>query len=196
MFEEAFEVRIMISNRHVHLSQESEKILFGEAGLTFQRKTNEDSRTYACNETVTLEGPKGSISNVRVLGPSRSDNQVEILTADQYKLGIQAPLRQSGDLDGAATVKIIGPEGSVELPCAIVAERHIHLGTNIMDQYGLTKNDEVCVRVEGPRGGIFEHVKLKVGRKPEDSATMHIDQEEGNAIGIGKTGTGRVLIVK
>ena len=195
MADDAFEVHIMTSNRHVHLSQESVMKLFGEAGLTFQRKMNEDTNTFASLETVTLEGPKGSIPNVRVLGPSRDPNQVEILLGDTFKLGVEAPIRMSGKLDGAAMIRIVGPNGYVELPCCIIAHRHIHVGSVLLEKYGFTADEEVCVwvDVDGLRGGIMDHVRFSKTKNPNDSATMHIDTEEGNAFGIGKTASGVVL---
>ena len=192
MDDSAFKVHIMTSNRHVHLSEESVAKLFGEAGLTFQRKANEDTTTFVCNETVTLEGPKGSIANVRVLGPFRY-NQAELLITDNFKLGLEAPVRMSGDLDGAAEIRIIGPKGSVEFPCAIVARRHIHIGADLLEKYGFTTADEVSVRIDSYRGGVLDHVLFKKAKNPGDSATMHIDTEEGNAFGLGRSAEGIVL---
>ena len=195
MSEDVLEVHIMTSNRHAHLSKESEKVLFGEAGVTLQRPLSDDTSTFACNETVTIEGPKGSISGVRVLGPCRDYDQVELLAADTFKLGVDAPIRMAGELDGAATVKIIGPKGSVEVPCGIVAYRHIHIGSDLLEKHGLAADDEVSVKIDGIRGGTMDHVRLKKAKsKPNASATMHIDQEEGNAFGIAKTATGTVIL--
>lgn len=185
---------ISLSNRHVHLTEETVTLLFGEAGLTIQRYLNGKSGRYACNETVTIAGPKGSIDHVRVLGPCKGYDQVELLASDNYKLGVQAPLRMSKDLEGAAVVKIIGPRGSVELPVAIVAQRHIHMGPDIMEELGVHNGDAVDVKVDGPRGGMMSNVIIRKGK--EGDCTMHIDQEEGNAFGIQKTAEGIILTEK
>ena len=194
---EPFNVHIMISNHHVHLSKAAEKVLFGEEGVTFQRWLGAEGGSYACNETVTIAGPKGSISGLRVLGPCRDVDEAEILTSDTFKLGITAPYRCGGNMEGAATLTLIGPKGSVESACGIVPYRHIHVGANTLAKFGLDPKDEVSVHIDGIRGGTLDNVRFKLSRKnPDDPATMHIDREEGNAMGIGMTATGTVVLDK
>ncbi len=184
---------IMLSNRHCHLTEEAAKILFGEAGITVKNYTNDSKAEWAANETVTLVGPKGSIPKVRVLGPCRKLVQVEVLAGDNYKLGIQAPVKMSGDLAEAAPIKIVGPCGELEASCAIVAQRHIHMGYETAAGLGIDNSSEVTVKVGGLRGGTLEHVAIRVSKRVAQDCMMHIDTEEGNALGIKNHDKGTVL---
>lgn len=175
-------VKVMLSNHHIHLTQEAADALFGENGLTIQRYTSGgDSGPYACNECVTLAGPKGKIENIRVLGPCRSYNQAELLKADSYKLGIDLPMRISGDLEGAAVIKVVGPKGELELPCGIIALRHIHMKKDMAEENAFVNKERVSVQTFGERAVRFDNVEVHVGG-PE--YVMHIDTEEGNAAGL------------
>lgn len=188
-------INIRLSNRHIHLSEEDERLLFGEAGISVKRYTAwEGGGPFAANETVTLRGPKGEIRGVRVMGPSRSVTQAEILTADQYALGIEAPVRMSAGLQGGAELTIEGPCGTIVRPCAIVAHRHIHLGPDLAEAWGLPDGGSCCVRTGGVRALIFENVLIKYGKKPGE-ANMHIDTEEGNAAGIRNNSPGEIVSV-
>lgn len=172
----------MLSNRHVHLTEEDVSVLFGTAGLTFSRYLSGNGGPWASNEFVTLKGPKGSIEHVRVLGPCRSYNQAELLKADCYKLGIDAPVRNSGHHNGAATLELIGPCGSLEIHTAIIAHRHIHVGKELLEETGWIPGETfVRVRVGGIRGLIFDNVAIVKGGR---GLMMHVDTEEGNAAGI------------
>lgn len=171
----------MLSNHHVHISKENVQKLFGKDELTFKKYLAGNSGPYATEEFVTLRGPKGEISRVRVLGPCRDYNQAELLKADCYKLGVDAPVRASGKLDGAAELEIIGPCGSVTLNCGIQALRHIHVNPENLEKYGLKLGQFVKVRTTGIRGLVFENVEIVKGNS---GVLMHIDTEEGNAAGV------------
>lgn len=174
-------VKVMKSNHHVHLSEKTAAKLFGEKGLTKRNYLLGDKGPYACEETLTVAGPKGSLSGIRVLGPCRGYNQVELLTADTFKLGVKAPIRLSGKLEGAAMLKLIGPCGEVELPCGIIAHRHIHVTEDFAAEHAFQNGDVVRVRVSGIRGGIMDNVHILVCK---GGTVMHIDTEEANAFGI------------
>ena len=169
---------IMISNRHVHLTREAVDVLFGkDYELTVKKPLGHP--IFAANETVTLKGPKGSIPNVRVLGPMRPYNQAEILKADNFVLGINAPVKLSGSPD-LAPLTIIGPAGELELDSvAVIAKRHIHMTPEKAAEYGLENKQRVRVRVDGERALIFDETVITFTDIPDP--TMHVDVEEGNA---------------
>ncbi len=177
-------VKVMLSNRHVHLTEEAAKALFGEQGVTLQRYVLGDRGQYACNETVSLVGPKGQIDKVRVLGPCRNYVQVEVLLGDCFKLGIEAPVRMSGDLESAACLKLVGSVGEIEAPCAIVAQRHIHVKRELADELGLKAGQIVNVRTKGQRAVVYENVTILIAKPSSPGSVMHIDTEEGNAAGL------------
>jgi putative phosphotransacetylase len=185
------EIPIRLSNHHIHLSQEAAEALFGRKELTFMRYLDGEGDLVAYNETVTVKGPKGSIQGIRVLGPLRGKVQVELLVTDCYKLGVNAPVRMSGDLEKAAELTLIGPCGELTLPCGIIAHRHIHIHTEKAAELRLADGDTVRVKVAGERGLTFDNVKLKVSPKvTAHSMMMHIDTEEGNAAGIANDSAG------
>lgn len=169
---------IMISNRHVHLTREAVDVLFGkDYELTVKKPLGYP--IFAANETVTLKGPKGSISDVRVLGPLRPYNQAEILRVDNFILGIDAPVKMSGSSD-LAPLTIIGPAGELELgSVAVIAKRHIHMTAEKAAEYGLENKQPVSVKICGDRALIFDETVVTFTDIPEP--TMHVDVEEGNA---------------
>lgn len=174
---------IALSNRHIHLSQEHLDILFGEGYELTKTKDLSQPGQFACEEKVDVVGPKRTISGVRILGPVRGDTQFEISIADAYTLGVTPALRNSGDVTNTPGAKIIGPEGEVNLEQGlIVAARHIHMHTSDGEDFGVEDKDIVSVKVNGPRGLIFDNVLVRVGSKY--ALEMHVDVEEGNAAGI------------
>ena len=175
------ETVVMLSNHHVHLTQEATDVLFGEAGLTFQRYLAGNSGPWASNEFVDVRGPKGTLSRFRVLGPVRPYTQCELLKTDCYKLGVDAPVRNSGHLDGAATLTLIGPCGEVTVDCGILAWRHIHVDKETLAEMGKNYGDFVDVETTGDRALVFNKVALVPGGK---GLLMHVDTEEGNAAGV------------
>ena len=169
-----------VSNRHLHLSQSDLEILFGAGHQLTPVKDLGQPGQYACDEQVTLVGPKGSIEKVRVLGPVRSRTQVEVSLTDAFKLGIKPPVRESGDLAASAPISIVGPNGRVDLEDgAILAWRHIHMHTSDAAEYGLQDKDMVQVRIGGDRGIILENVVVRV--RDDYAMEMHVDTDEANA---------------
>ena len=182
---------IMISNRHVHLNRESLDILFGE-GYELTVKNTLGFPIFAANETVVLKGPKGSIENVRILGPLRPYTQAEILRADNFVLGINAPVKLSGSSDLAPLI-LIGPKGELHLDSvAVVAKRHIHITEDKAKEYGLENKQIVSVNVKGERELTFHDTVISFTDIEE--TTMHVDVEEGNAAGIKNMDIVEILI--
>jgi putative phosphotransacetylase len=186
------QVVVELSNRHIHLSEETRKILFGEKELTVKKYLTKDKSMYAAEETVILEGPRNRISNVRILGPIRKYTQVELLRSDCFALGVKAPLRDSGDLENAAPLKIIGPAGTTEAACGIIARRHLHIAKAIMDEHNLKDKQIVSVRIGGERGLVFDNVLTRISQG--DSYVLHIDLEEGNAAGVNGGALADILV--
>jgi len=178
------EVPVGISNHHVHLSQQDLETCFGKGHQLESIKDLTQPGQFACKETVTLCGPKGALEKIRVLGPVRKESQVELLASDNFKLGIKAPLRLSGDLDGSAGVTVVGPCGSVFLKQgAIIAKRHIHMLPEDAARYGVTDGQMVSIEVPGDRGGVYGNVMVRV--TDTSALDCHIDTEEANAMGLG-----------
>lgn len=178
------EVKMMLSNRHIHLTEEDKDILFGK-GYEIRVKSYLSGPEFASEETVNIIGPKGEFKNVRLLGPLRKFTQVEILKSDCFKLGIDAPVRLSGNLDGAAKLTIVGPAGKIEKECAIIAKRHLHLGPKRSEETGINDKDIVKIKVNGDRPTIFEDVIVRVAG--HEDTVLHVDIDEGNACN-GKNG--------
>lgn len=178
-----FSVPIGISARHIHLTQEAVEILFGK-GYQLTKKKDLMGGQFASNELVTIVGLKlRAIENVRVLGPARKANQVEISATDAIKLGIKAPVRESGNIKGSAPIAVVGPKGVLYLEeGCIVAKRHIHMSQEDAAQSGCKDGDTVSVKVDNERGTVFNHVQIRVDKS--FTLEMHIDTDEANAAGI------------
>ena len=173
-------VNIGVSARHVHLCEKDFKILFGYDKSLTKFKDLTQPGEYACNEKVNLITEKGKIENVRILGPLRSYTQVEISKTDSYKLGINPPIRNSGDLKGSSSITIVGPKGSVDLTeGCIIATRHIHILPSQMKIYGLEGKEKVNVKLNGEKGGIITNVYLKISN--EAFFELHLDTDDANA---------------
>jgi acetate kinase len=173
-------IRLSVSVRHVHLSKPDVEALFGPGRVLTEKQRLHLESDYASNETVNLIGPRGRVDNVRAIGPERSRTQVEISRTEEFKLGIDAPIRESGDLDGTPGVILEGPAGRIEIPEGVIcAMRHIHMSPEDAENYGVRDRDIVMVRIEGDRELIFGDVmvRVKAGYKLE----MHIDTDEANA---------------
>lgn len=174
-------IPIAISARHVHLKQADVEALFGKGHqLTPSRPLSQPGQ-FACEEKVTLIGPRQSIEGVRVLGPARSDTQIEISRTDEFFLGIDAPVRGSGDIANTPGITLEGPAGRVELDHGVIcAWRHIHMHPDDADHFEVQDHDIVEVAVEGTgRDLIFGDVLIRVS--PNFKLEMHIDTDEGNA---------------
>ena len=190
---DGFQVPVGVSNRHIHLSQKDVETLFGP-GHQLTKKKELMGGQYACEECCTIVGLKlRAIENVRVLGPARKATQVEISYTDARKLGINVPVRESGDIAGSAPIAIVGPKGAVYCKeGCIVAARHIHMSPADAAACGVSDGDYVSVKVENERGTTFNNVKIRV----DESFTleMHIDTDEANASEI-KQGD-KVVVIK
>lgn len=188
-----FVVPIGVSARHIHLTQEHVEALFGP-GYHLTKKKELMGGQFASNETVTIVGLKlRAIENVRILGPVRKASQVEISATDAIKLGIKAPIRESGNIAGSAPIAIVGPKGALYLnEGCIIAMRHIHMSPKDAQAAGVSDGQIVSVKADNERGTIFNHVKIRV----DESFTleMHIDTDEGNASKIASGDT--VTIIK
>lgn len=177
----SYKVPVGLSNKHVHLSQEDINILFGEGHELTAIKDLGQPGQFACDEKVDLVGPKRTIKGVRVLGPARKESQVEISLADGFTLGLESvPVKGSGSLDGTPGIKLVGPNGEVDLKQGVIAaSRHIHMHTKDAEEFGVKDKDMVKVKVEGERGLVFENVLIRVHETY--ALEFHVDVEEGNA---------------
>ncbi|SDK40033.1 phosphate propanoyltransferase [Natronincola ferrireducens] len=185
---------IALSNRHLHLSQQDIEILFGEGYELNKFKDLSQPGQYAAAEKVDIAGPKGILKGVRVLGPARPSTQIEVSLTDGFILGVTPPVRDSGDIAGSPSVKIIGPKGEVELKEGVIAAaRHIHMHTDDAEKFGVVDKQRVKVRTEGDRGVVFENVLVRA--HPTFALEMHVDIDEGNAAGV-KNGEMVELIVE
>ena len=188
-------INVGISNRHIHLSEADKIVLFGENFKLTKLKDLKQPGQFACKETVTIKGPKGEIENVRVLGPERKQTQVEVSLSDSIKLGISAPLRESGNLADSSPITIIGPKGLLKLEeGAITALRHIHMSDSEAEKFGVRNGQIVSVKVSTPKGGILDHVLVRSG--DGHRLEMHIDTDEANAMGIQANQNVELILLK
>jgi acetate kinase len=173
-----------VSAHHVHLTKEHTEVLFGKGHELTPHAPLTQPGQFACVEQVNLVGPKARIERVRVLGPYRKESQVEISRTEEFRLGVDAPIRASGDLAGSPGLRLEGAAGSVQLDHGVInALRHIHMAPEDALAFALRDKDTVRVRVEGPRSLIFGDVLVRV--HPEFRLEMHIDTDEANAAEIG-----------
>lgn len=174
-------ILIETSARHVHLTEEHIEILFGKGHTLTNKKDLSQPGQFACTERVDLVGPKKTIAGVSILGPARSASQVEVSFTDARTLGVSAPVRESGDIKGSAPVKLVGPEGEVELDeGVIIAKRHIHLTPADAEAFGVEDKQIVSVKiVNDDRSTVFGDVVCRVS--PKFAPAMHIDTDEANA---------------
>lgn len=168
------------SARHVHLTDADIETLFGKGATLTHKKDLSQPGQFACEERVKLVGPKREIANVIVLGPARPESQVEISYTDARTLGIDAPVRESGDLAGTPGCKLVGPCGEVDLTAGvIIAKRHIHMTPADAAELGVSDKEIVSVKLDSPRSTIYGDVVVRV--KDSFALAMHIDTDEANA---------------
>jgi len=186
-------VLINLSNRHIHVSADDLHALFGPDHALTKTKDLMQPGQFACAETVTIKGPKGSFENVRILGPERKETQCEILASDVFKLGVVGcPTRESGKLDGSFAFDIIGPKGTVHKDKGlIIAKRHIHFDPKSAERFGVKDTELVDLKIDGERGAIFLNVVCRVN--PSYALECHLDFDEGNGVGIGNGAMGTVI---
>ncbi len=172
-----------VSGRHVHLSKEHIETLFGKDHCLMEKKPLSQPGQFACEETIELVGNKGSIQNVRVLGPARKETQVEISLTDSYLLGIPPVVRMSGDLKGTPGGMLLGPCGKVELKTGvIVAKRHLHISEEQARAYGLSDKDVIDVQTFSNRPIVFKDILVRSGEGHD--LELHLDMDEANAAAI------------
>jgi putative phosphotransacetylase len=185
-------VPLGISNRHIHLSQADLESLFGKGYQLTVTKNLSQPGQFACEEMVTLIGPKGTISKVRILGPTRVATQVEISRTDSFTLGVTPPVRDSGSVSGSAAITVEGPKGRIELKeGVIIAQRHLHLHTDEAKELDLKDKSLISVKFEGERGVVFNQVLVRVS--PNFAKDLHLDTDEANAAGL-KNGDQGIII--
>lgn len=174
------EVSVGVSNRHVHLKKEDLEVLFGVGyELEFYKPLKQPGQ-FASTDKVTIKTDKAEMENVRILGPVRNYTQVEISKTDAFKLGVNPPVRASGNLKDSAPITIVGPKGILNLSeGCIIADRHIHITPNQLKELCLENREEVSIRVNGIKGGILENVHLKVDEN--SYFELHLDTDDANS---------------
>lgn len=176
----SFKVKLGISARHVHLSQEDYDVIFGSpTGLVSMKPLGQPGE-FAAEQKVDLVSEKGCLKGVRVIGPIRGKTQIELAASDARSLRLEPPVRESGDIEGSCGVTIVGPNGQVKLSeGVIIAARHMHLDTKTAQENGFKDQQLVSIRVPGERSVVFENVLVRV--KDTYAPEFHIDTDEGNA---------------
>lgn len=186
-------VPIGVSNRHVHVTNEVFAALFGPDAVMTKKSDVKQPGQFAANECVAVVGPKGQFDKVRILGPARRFNQIEVSKTDCFKLGVKPFVRLSGDISGTPGITLIGPKGKVDLDCGcIVALRHVHMLPDQAEQLGLHDGEIVDIQTFGSRSGIFGDVVMRINAA--SALEMHIDTDEANALGLSNND--QVLIRK
>ena len=186
----SFEVEA--SGRHVHLSRKELDALFGTGYELTKAKDLSQPGQYASKERLTVVGPKGAFHNVVILGPVRKESQVEVSLTDCLQLGVKAPIRESGDIEGTPGIVLVNGDKSVSLDKGLtVAKRHVHMTPEDAEKIGVKNHDIVKVKVEGARPLIFDDVVIRVS--PKFATYMHIDYDEANACGFSKGIRGRII---
>ena len=178
-------IAVGISGRHIHLTREVLESLFGKGHkLTVFRNLSQPGE-FAAEERVTLIGPSGrAIENVRVLGPTRKFTQVELSRSDGLRLGIDLPIRRTGDLARSPGVTVVGPHGTVNLKEGVVsATRHIHMAPADAGRFGVHDGQLVRARAGGERGLVFDNVLIRVSER--FALDFHLDTDDANAAGLG-----------
>lgn len=185
-------IPVGVSNKHVHLTQHDYDILFPGEPMNIKKKLNQGD-DFASDKLVTLVGPKGKMENVRILGPCRKYSQIELSMTDARALGIKAPIRLSGNIEGTPGVKILSPHGELNLDKGvIIAKRHIHVHTDDARLLGLHSGQKVVVKIESAeRTAYLDDCEIRVG--DDFTLEMHIDTDEGNTVGATPDSIGKII---
>ncbi len=185
---------IETSARHIHVTKEDLAILFGAGHALTPKKELSQPGQFVCEEKVLLRGPKNEIKGVSILGPERNATQVEISLTDARTLGVNAPIRESGDIEGTPGITVVGPCGEIQLDKGVIAaKRHIHFTPAQAKECGVTDKQTVSVKVANTdRSIIFGDVIVRVS--PSYAAAMHIDTDEANAGALKGTIEGDILL--
>ena len=183
---------VEISARHIHVTKEQVAILFGEGHTLTSKKALSQPGQFACEEKLTIVGPRGELK-ASILGPERKEAQVELSLTDARTLGVEAKIRESGDIEGTAGIKLVGPAGEVELEKGVIcAKRHVHMTPADAEYYGVKNGDIVNVKVETEgRSLVFGDTVVRV--RDDFALAMHIDTDEGNAAGIKGSALGEIV---
>jgi putative phosphotransacetylase len=178
---------VNVSARHCHLTQAAVEALFGPGHQLTPMKWLYQEGQYAAKETVTLIGPRSRvISNLRILGPCRTLNQVELAYTDAIALGFEVPVRMSGDIDGTPGCMLMGPHGYFQMEQGVIrAMPHVHMHPDDAAYYKVKHRDPIKLRVHGPLGMTFDNLVVRVD--PSFKLEVHIDTDEGNACGLAGT---------
>lgn len=185
-------VEVEASGRHVHLCRRDIDSLFGKDYQLTRVKDLSQPGQYACKERITLEGPKGSLKNVIVLGPERKESQVEVSLTDALILGVKPPVKQSGELDETLPITLVTEEASVYLDRGLmVAKRHVHITPEDAAKFNVHDKEVVKVKVFGARPLIFDDVIVRVSK--DFRTYMHIDYDEANACGFTPGTLGMII---
>lgn len=181
------------SARHVHVTKETLEVLFGAGHELTKKKDLSQPGQFACEERVTVVGPKKELANVSILGPCRKADQIELSATDARSIGIAAPVRESGDVAGSGACKLVGPCGDVEVKeGVIVAKRHIHLTPADAEELGVTNGEIVAVKIDSAdRSAILCDTVCRVSENY--ARAMHIDTDESNAVGAGRNQMGVIV---
>lgn len=187
-------VLVEISARHVHVSQEDLETLFGKGyELTVKKELSQPGQ-FACEERVKVIGAKGEFPAVSILGPVRKETQVEVSLTDARSIGVQAPVRESGDLEGSGACKLVGPAGEVELEKGVIAaKRHIHATTADAEKMGFENGEIVSVEIPTANGRNLTFGDVVVRVSDSYALAMHIDTDEANAAGMAPNTMGTVI---
>jgi propanediol utilization protein len=185
---------VNISARHAHLKQEDVDVLFGKGYQLSKMKSLYQATDFASNETIAVVGPRQRmIPGIRILGPCRAFSQIELAFTDAISLGIDIPVKLSGDIEGTPGCLVIGPKGSLVLPMGVIrAERHVHMGTKDAEYYGVKHLDRMNLKIEGPCPTTLEG--LLVRTNPDWKLEVHIDTDEANCADL--THATKVSLVK
>ena len=181
------------SARHVHVTKETLEVLFGAGHELTKKKDLSQPGQFACEERVTVVGPKKELANVSILGPCRKADQIELSATDARSIGIAAPVRESGDVAGSGACKLVGPCGEVEVKeGVIVAKRHIHLTPADAEELGVTNGEIVALKIDSAdRSAILCDTVCRVSENY--ARAMHIDTDESNAVGAGRNQMGVIV---
>ncbi len=181
------------SGKHCHVTRETLDTLFGKGFEMEVKKWLSQPGQFATPHKITVVGPKGQ-TNMSILGPCRSADQVELSFTDARALGLECPIRESGDLAGSAACKLIGPCGEVEIAeGAIIAKRHAHMTPEDAERFGIVDKQIIKVKVGGDRALIFDEVVARVS--PNYATYMHVDYDELNAAALfGKDPIGEIIL--
>ncbi|HZK01230.1 MAG TPA: phosphate propanoyltransferase [Anaerovoracaceae bacterium] len=189
----SYKVPVGLSNKHLHVCQEDLEILFGKGYELTPIKDLVQPGQFAAEERVDIVGPKGTLRNIRILGPVRPETQVELAMTDARTIGVDAPVRESGKLKGTPGIKLVGPAGETEISHgAIIALRHVHLSPDQAKEAGVVDKQIVSIRFGGERGVVFDNVLVRSG--PAHELEIHLDTDEGNAAGLKNGDLGEIIV--